>query len=410
MGDAPPTSYRTAWFHCFSGVAGDMALGSLVDAGADLDEVRDIVRRLPVAGWDLEAEPVLRSGVAATKVHVRGADDDHPHRSWRTVRGLIDDAALPERVRRRAIEAFTLLAGAEAALHRLPVDDVHLHEVGAIDAIVDIVGTAAALEVLDVADVVCSPVTVGQGRVQAAHGHLPNPSPAVVRILTDVGAPVRGVDSPVELTTPTGAALMVSLATRFGPLPEMALVASGHGAGSADVDGAVNATQVVVGDTPTGSSVGVAGAGQPVVSVETTVDDASGEVLASAIGSLLDAGALDAWVVPTVGKKGRPGHLVTALVGHAEVAAVAEALRTSTGSLGVRAVTQERWPATRGFTTVPVGDHPVRVKVSPMRVKAEHDDVARVAAATGLSVLEVAARAEAAFWAIDQSPWGSQGQ
>lgn len=410
MGEAHPGPSRTAWFHCFSGVAGDMALGSLVDAGADLDEVRGIVRRLPVDGWDLDAEPVMRSGVTATKVNVRGADDDHPHRSWRTVRGLIDDAALPDRVRRRAIDAFSMLAGAEAALHRLPVDEVHLHEVGAIDAIVDVVGTAAALEVLDVADVVCSPVTVGQGRVRAAHGHLPNPSPAVVRILTEAGAPVRGVDSPIELTTPTGAALMASLASRFGPLPDMALVASGHGAGSADVDGVVNATQVLVGEAPTGSSVGAVGAGQPVVSVEATVDDATGEVLAAAIGVLLDAGALDAWVVPTVGKKGRPGHVVTALAGPAEVTAVAEALRTSTGSLGVRAVAQERWPASRGFATVSVADHPVRVKVSPVRAKAEHDDVARVAAATGLSVPEVAARAEAAWWASDQSPWGSQGQ
>ena len=165
-----------------------------------------------------------------------------------------------------------------------------------------------------------------------------------------------------------------------------------------------------MGQAPSGSAVGAAGAGQPVVTIEVTVDDATGEVLSAAIGRLLDAGALDAWVVATTGKKGRPGHVVTALACRADVAPVAEAMRTATGSLGVRAVAHERWPATRGIVTVTVAGHPVRVKVSPVRVKAEHDDVAAVAAATGLSVPEVAARAEAAWWAGDQSPWGSQGQ
>lgn len=385
---------RLAWFHCPSGVAGDMALGALVDAGADLDEVEAIVRKVDVAGWELEAEPVLRSGVAATKVHVRGVEHEHHHRTWRSVRGLLDEAGLPDRVHARATAAFALLARAEAAVHRTDPDDVHFHEVGAIDAIVDVVGTCAALEVLAVDEVRCSPVAVGRGRVAAAHGHLPNPAPAVLRVLE--GVPVHGVDTPIELTTPTGAALMAGLAAGFGPLPDLVVTGSGYGAGTADPDGVVNATQVVLG-TASSERIGADG-GQPVVVVETTVDDATGEVLAAAVPVLLAAGAADAWITPVLGKKGRPGHVVAALADVGAAPAVATALREATGSLGVRASTHTRWPATRATTTVEVDGHPVRIKVSPVRAKAEHDDVAAVAAATGRPVPEVAARAEAAWW------------
>ncbi len=388
---------RVCWFHCFAGVAGDMALGALVDAGADLIEVDALVRRVGVDGWTLEAEPVLRSGVAATKVHVRGVDgDQHHHRTWRSIRTLLADAALPERVHQRAVATFALLARAEGALHRTAPDDVHFHEVGAVDAIVDVVGTCAALEVLGIDEVRCSPLAVGTGRVRAAHGHLPNPAPAVLRILEEAGAPVRGVASEVELTTPTGAALMAGLAAGFGPLPEVVITASGYGAGSADPDGVVNATQVVLG-TATATGVGV-DAAQPVVLVATTVDDVTGEALGHAVATLLAAGAADAWIAPVVGKKGRPAHVVSALADVGAAPVVAEAMRRATGSLGVRAATLQRWPATRALHEVDVDGHAVRVKVSPVRAKAEHDDVVAAAAATGLSVPEVAARAEAAWW------------
>jgi uncharacterized protein (TIGR00299 family) protein len=386
---------RLAWFHCFSGVAGDMALGALVDAGADLDEVEAIVRKVDVTGWELEAEPVLRSGVAATKVHVRGARSHH-HRTWRSIRDLLDAAGLPDRVHARATATFALLARAEGALHRADPEDVHFHEVGAVDAIVDVVGTCAALEVLGVDEVTCSPLAVGRGRVSAAHGHLPNPAPAVLRVLE--GVPVHGVDTPVELTTPTGAALMAALAAGFGPLPDLTVTASGYGAGTADPDGVVNATQVVLG-TAAADVPGADGGGQPVTVVETTVDDATGEILGAAVPALLAAGALDAWITPVLGKKGRPAHVIAALADPGAAAEVASALRAATGSLGVRAATHVRWPATRSFATVEIDGHPIRVKVSPVRAKAEHDDVAAVAAATGRSVPEVAARAEAVWWA-----------
>lgn len=218
---------RRAWFHCFSGVAGDMALGALVDAGAGLAEVEALVRRLDVPGWSLEAEPVLRGGVASTKVHVRLSPGDPVHRTWRTIRALLDAADLPDRVASRSQATFALLARVEGALHRRPPDDVAFHEVGAVDALVDVVGTCAALEVLGVGDVRCSPISLGRGTVPSAHGALPNPSPAVVRLLAEAGAPALGLDTPVELTTPTGAALMAALASGFGPLPDMVVPGRG---------------------------------------------------------------------------------------------------------------------------------------------------------------------------------------
>ncbi len=381
---------RVAWFHCFSGIAGDMAFGSLVDAGADLDEVRALLERLPVGGWAVEAEPVLRCGIAATKLHVH-AEDTTVVRTASHIAALVQEARLPERVSARALATFAALAEAEGRLHRRAPEQVHFHEVGGLDAIVDVVGTCAALEVLDVDEVRASTVVTGTGMVRAAHGLLPNPAPAVVTLLASVSAPTTGLHVGVELTTPTGAALLAALATGFGPLPPMSIEATGFGAGSREIDGRPNATQVVVG-TP----VEALGAGQPVVLLEANVDDATGEALAHAVAALLEAGAHDAWVTPIVMKKGRPAYTVTALADVAVAAQVAATLTAETGSLGVRGVTMERWPATRNLDTVEVEGYPVRVKVSPGRIKVEHDDAARVARLVGLPLREVLSRAEAA--------------
>lgn len=397
----------TAWFHCFAGVAGDMALGALVDAGADLAEVEALCRRLPVTGWDIEAEPVLRGGLAATKIHVRVTTAAEAHRSWAVIRDLLDTAALPERVRARTGAVFGALARAEGALHRRPPDEVSFHEVGSLDAIVDVVGVCAALEILGVDEVRCSPIAVGRGTVRADHGLLPNPSPAATLILAEVGAPTHGIDSPVELTTPTGAALMAGLAAAFGPLPPVMLRATGFGAGGSDPDGRVNATQVVLGDATAlgsgGADWGATGSGQPVALLETNVDDATGEVLADAVAELMAAGAHDAWITPIVMKKGRPAHTVSVLADPAVAADLAAVLRTSTGSIGVRGATLERWPASRSMGEVDVDGHRVRTKISPGRVKAEHDDVVAVARATARPTSEVATRAEAAALASLQT-------
>jgi uncharacterized protein (TIGR00299 family) protein len=382
-----------AWFHCFAGVAGDMALGALVDAGADLDEVLGLLERLPVSGWGLEARPVLRGGIGAVHASVT-ADETGIVRTHTHVVGLVEEARLPPRVRARALTTFAALAEAEGRLHRRHRSKVHFHEVGALDAIVDVVGTCAALEVLGIEQVHASPVAVGTGVVRSAHGVLPNPAPAVVELLR--GAPTYGRDVDVELTTPTGAALLAAMVVGWGPLPAMTVAATGFGAGSRDLDGLPNVTQVVLGN-PAADAGEPGRPGQPVTLLEANVDDATGEAIAHAVAALLEAGAHDAWVTPIVMKKGRPAYTVSALVDPALASQVADVLRAETGSLGVRGQVLQRWPSARRAGEIEVEGLPVRVKVSPGRIKVEHDDAARVARRTGLPLREVHWRAEAAW-------------
>jgi uncharacterized protein (TIGR00299 family) protein len=381
---------RAAWFHCFAGIAGDMALGALLDAGADEREVLAIVERLPVPGWKVETEATMRNGIAATAIAVH-AEESGIVRTHSHIVGLIEEGRLPDRVRDRALAVFGALAEAEGRLHRRPPSQVHFHEVGGIDAIVDVVGTCAALEVLGIDSVFASAVATGTGMIRSAHGVLPNPAPAVVELLR--GAPTYGRDVGVELTTPTGAALLAATVTGWGPLPAMTIESTGFGAGSRELADLPNLTQVIVGSL----SEGALQPGQPVVLLEANVDDATGETLAHAVAGLLEAGAHDAWVTPIVMKKGRPAYTVSALADPALAGQVAARLTAETGTLGVRGSRLERWPAPRSSAEVEVAGLPVRVKVSPGRTKAEHDDVARVARITGLPLREVRFEAERAW-------------
>ncbi len=381
-----------AWWHCFAGIAGDMALGSLVDAGADLDLVERELVGLPVGGWSLDADPVLRAGLACTRVRVR-ARDTQVVRTHAHIVGLITEARLPPRARQRALAAFARLAEVEGRLHRRPPSQVHFHEVGATDAIIDIVGTCVALELLGIDEVWSSPVAQGSGMVHSGHGTLPVPAPAVVELLR--GAPTYGTGIAAELTTPTGAALLATLCAGWGPLPPMEIRASGFGAGSRELDGLPNAVQVVIGSA-TARSGGDPEHGQPVVLLEANVDDVTGEILGATVSALMRAGALDAWVTPVTGKKGRPAHVISVLGDPAAVGQLRHVLADETGTLGIRAQSWQRWPAQRQFTEVDVGGYPVRVKHGPRRIKAEHDDAARVAALLHLPVREVARRAEEA--------------
>ena len=331
---------------------------------------------------------MLRGGIACTQAVVRVTDPLPAPRTHGQIAAMVEDARLPERVARRALAAFAALAAVEGILHDQPPDQVHFHEVGGHDAVVDVVGTADALGVLEVDAVASSPVAVGTGTIGAAHGLLPNPPPAVVRLL--VGAPPYGRHLPIELTTPTGAALLATLTTSFGPLPAMTVAATGFGAGSRDLEDLPNCTQVVVGP----ADPSAVGPGQPVTVLEANVDDATGEQLAHAVAALLDAGAHDAWVTPVVMKKGRPGHTVHALCDPAAAERLREVLRAATGTFGVRATAGERWPSARTMDEVTVQGLPVRMKVGVGRAKPEPDDVAQVARATGLPLHEVASRAE----------------
>ena len=359
-----------------------------------------LLRALPVGGWGLEAEPVMRSGIAATKVHVH-AEPTSVVRTAAHITGMVTEARLPDRVQRRALATFDALAEAEGRLHRRPPESVHFHEVGGIDAIIDVVGTCAALEVLGIDEVDASAVANGIGMVRsrprAAARSRPRGGRAAGR-----GAPTYQLDVPVELTTPTGAALLAALVTQWGPMPAMTIDRTGFGAG---IRRSRRAPQPHPGGDRRRGPAELT-TGQPVVLLEVNVDDATGETLAHAIGALLDAGAHDAWVTPIVMKKGRPAHTVSALADPALAGQVAGVLTAETGSLGVRGQTLERWPQARDLRAVEVDGLAIRVKVSAGRVKVEHDDAARVARRIGRPLREVVARAEQQWLAPSPpSPW-----
>lgn len=379
-----------AWFHCFSGIAGDMALASLLDAGADVHAVEETLARLDLPGWALHRRTVLRGGIACTLVEVV-TKDTVTERTAGDVLDLIERADLPHRVAARALAVFRRLAEVEGRLHATPPADVHFHEVGGHDAVVDVVGTAAALEALEVDDITASVVATGTGTVRSAHGLLPNPAPAVIRLLQ--GVPVRGLSVDRELTTPTGAAIVATLASSFGALPAMDVVASGFGAGRADPPDLPNCTQVVLGATADHGP----GQAEDLVELAANLDDATGEDLADSVRALLAAGALDAWITPVIMKKGRPGHVVHALSRQTDLADLREVLVTATGSFGVRASVTTRWAADRTASAVEIEGHRIAMKASAYRVKAEHDDLMRASASTGIPVRDVRARAEEAW-------------
>jgi uncharacterized protein (TIGR00299 family) protein len=386
---------RLAWFHCFSGVAGDMVLGALLDAGADPDAVRASIERLGVEGWELGAETVQRAGLRSTRAVVHAPEDRAHPRRFADIRTLLTAAELEPRVRSRALTVFERLATVEGRLHGIPAEEAHFHEVGALDAIVDVVGSCVALELLGVDAIGTSPVTVGLGLVRAHHGELPNPAPATLALLAGAGIAVAGADTSVELATPTGAALMAALSSGCGPLPPLTPIAVGYGAGGADTPGRANVVQVVIGEAAPDDAGAVTGRpAQPMVELAANIDDATGEVLAHTIGALLAAGANDAWVTPIVMKKGRPAHTLHALCDPAAVATVGAVLVAESGSLGLRATTVQRWPQARHEITVEVGGHRVRVKQAGHRMKAEHDDAVAAATALGRPLRAVLAEAE----------------
>jgi pyridinium-3,5-bisthiocarboxylic acid mononucleotide nickel chelatase len=385
---------RIAYAQCSAGVAGDMLLGALVDAGADRQMVFDLLARLGVDGYALTFERVQRCGVAATWANVVVEEDhDHGHRPARQIHKLLDAADLPERVRQRAQAVYATLAAAEGAVHGIAADDVELHEVGAVDAIVDVVGIAAALEALAIDELVAGPVATGRGTIDAAHGSLPNPAPAVAHLFASHRVPVIGIDTERELATPTGVATLTALASSYGAMPPMTVTAVGYGAGRADTPGRPNVVQVLVGEATMAEEVAPQ-PGRRAVQVDVNVDDVTGEVIAHTIATLVAVGAFDAWATPIVMKKGRPAHVVSALCDPALVERIAAVLIAETGSLGVRATMVERWPQQRTESSVEIGGHRIGVKVGAGRVKVEHDDAAAAAQALDRPLREVLAEAE----------------
>ncbi len=393
----------TAWFNCHAGVAGDMTLAALVDAGADPDAVAGMVAGLGVDGYAMHFERVQRCGVGATLANVVVHDEAghgdhgaaHGHRPASEIFRLLDAADLPDRVRARARAVFERLAAVEGAVHGIDPADVELHEVGALDSIIDVVGVCAALESLDVTDVRCSSIGLGSGTITTAHGALLHPAPATIALLTGAAAPTHGLPTTLETTTPTGAALMTTLASGFGPIGAGTPTAVGYGAGSADPPGRANVVQVVLGDAATVDATSSDG-GVDVTLLEANVDDVTGEVLAHTVTVLLAAGAHDAWLTPIVMKKGRPAHTISVLCDPADAARLHSVLVRESGTLGVRGSTLRKWPRRRTMITVDVDGQPIGVKVADHRIKVEFDDAVRAAQALDVPVREVIERAIAA--------------
>ena len=386
-----------AWFHCGAGTAGDMTLASLIDAGADSLQVIEILGGLALDDYALMFERTQRAGVGATRaivgVHHHDDHDSH-HRAWRDIKQLLIDSELPARVRERALKVFGVLAEVEAHIHGVAVNDIEFHEVGSVDAIVDIVGTCAALEVLKVDRIFCSNIAVGHGHIKSAHGTLPNPAPAVTALAALRGVTLVGLDDHRELATPTGVALMVALADSFGAMPPLTVSSVGYGAGTNDIPGRANVVKVVIGETL--ETTVLSGAGQDVQLLEANVDDVSGEVIAHTIAELLNAGAHDAWATPIVMKKGRPAFTVHALCDLALTEKVSAVLVSETGTLGLRGSVIQRWPQTREEKTVTVHGHNIRIKIGSGRIKIENDDAVLAARALSLPLREVLALAEQA--------------
>ena len=382
-----------AYFDCFAGVAGDMVLGALLDAGGSAEALRAGLSGLPVDPFELEVTEVERGGIGATLVRVR-AERSHVIRTWAYLRGALGEADLPAPVRNRALASFGRLAAAEARIHRKPVDQVHFHEVGAVDAVVDIVGSALLLHHLEVTEVWASPVATGTGLVRGEHGVLPVPAPAVVELLS--GVPIYSGGVAAELTTPTGAAILAASAERYADLPPMRVDATGYGAGTRQHDELPNLLRVLLGERTADDSAGDGGR-----VLEANLDDMTPELAPWVLERLFEAGAADVWFTPIHMKKGRPGITLSVLCAPGTDAAVRELLWRETSTLGVRGLPVRKWMLERRMVTVSVPGGKVRVKLGldggrVVNVAPEYADCARLASATGRPLKDLMARAQAA--------------
>jgi uncharacterized protein (TIGR00299 family) protein len=381
-----------------NGAAGDMLLAALLDAGADLAAVRSGLRGLAVGPLDVEVAQVRRHGLRALHADVRVPPDD-VSRDLGDVTAILSAAALPEAAREFALAVFDRLAHAEARVHGVGVTEIHFHEVGALDAIADITGCALALHSLDLlgpAVRVVSPVAAGSGVVRAAHGPLPVPVPAVLELLTEAGAPLRSHPAAMELCTPTGAALLATLATGWGPMPDCVPAGVGTGAGTADPAGHPNVVRVVVGEAADASGW----ASAEMHRVDSTIDDLDPRLWPEVLESLRTAGAADAWVSPALMRKGRPGQVLSVLVDPERLDAVCRVVFEQTTSLGVRVSPVERRSLRRDRVEVAAGGVTVGVKRGLLgdrvvTVQPEYDEVLAAAEASGRPVHEVLAEVRA---------------
>lgn len=383
---------KVAYLDCFSGLSGDITIGMLLDAGLKLADLKRVLARLPVRGYRLTARKILKGSVRCTKfdVHIPHTHH-HEHRRARDILSMIRRSALPRLTRDRAQEVFTRLAHIEGKIHGVPAARVEFHEVGAVDAIVDVVGSCAGLELLGIEEVYCSPIPFASGVIHAAHGALPSPGPAAVGLLT--GFPMAPVDVTDEIVTPTGAAILSALVRTPGRFPAMTLEAIGYGAGTKEFPGRPNFSRILIGQSAGGAESDL------VWVLETNLDDVTGKTLGYAQERLLSAGALDVFTAPIQMKKGRPGVTLSVLAPPERLEALEEIILRETPAFGLRRRPAERRKLAREIRTVRTPFGPVRVKVGyldgrAIKAEPEYEDARKLAARKGVTLESVIAAAK----------------
>ena len=386
---------RVAYFDCPSGAAGDMILGALVDAGLSFETLSEHLAGLRLPGFTLSRREVMKGAFRATKIDVRVGDGSdrgrHDHRDLPTILALLADSDLPADVKDAAARVFTRLAEAEGRAHGTPPERVQFHDVGAVDAIVDITGSCIGLSALGIEAVHCSPLPLGGGMVRGPHGLIPVPAPGTAELLK--GFPVVDTGVKRELVTPTGAAILTTLAAGAGVMPAMTVSAVGYGAGTMDLE-TPNLVRVFVGETAGSSEM------ETILQVETTVDDMSPQLYEPLVERLFEAGALDVYLTPVLMKKSRPGVVVTALGEPRGIDALTRACFEESTTIGVRWTTYQRRRLPREMVTLATSLGPLTYKVSRLdgrvvTVTPEFDEVKRIARAKGVTVREALEQARA---------------
>ncbi len=398
---------KQAYLDCFSGISGDMFVGALLDVGLPLERLFADLKKIPLGFYEFKRTRALRGHLVGTRVEIR-VPGKQPSRKLRDIEALIRGSELSAGVKERALEVFSRLAEAEGKLHNMPPEQVHFHEVGAVDAILDIVGTCIGLEFLEISQLTCSPVNVGSGCVAAAHGSLPVPAPASLELLKDLPIYSSGVDG--ELVTPTGAALISTLATGFGPIPPMRVERIGYGAGAREIPGHPNLARLLLGESAEPVRVRDGAPGDEVVSIiEANVDDMSPQLYGYFIDQALAAGALDVTCTPIQMKKDRPGILLSVLCTPEKGDALAQMLFEQTTTIGVRIYEARRKILERELVSIQTPYGTVKVKVAKrdgkvLNVAPEYEDCQRLASEKGVPLKQVMIAAQASYLEQVSSP------
>jgi pyridinium-3,5-bisthiocarboxylic acid mononucleotide nickel chelatase len=379
---------KLAYFDCFSGISGDMTLGALLDSGLSLDHLRTELRGLDISGWDITAEKVWKNGMSATYVKVN-TEDVHTHRSLTTILGILEKSKLPVPVKERAAAIFQKLGEAEASVHSVPIEKIHFHEVGALDAIIDIVGACVGFSALGIEEFACSPLNVGGGTAKMAHGVLPVPAPATAKLL--LGKPTYSNGVQKELVTPTGAAIVATLCESFGPQPPMAVSSIGYGAGTADLEGQPNVMRLMIGEAAQ-KNIGLGD--ETICVLEANLDDMNPQIYGYFLEKALAAGALDVFATPVQMKKNRPGFLITVLCAPQDESKFNELFFAETTTLGVRRTIAQRRVLPREWVKVATQFGEVRIKIARLnghirQASPEYEDCRKLAAEKNIPLQQV---------------------